>query len=571
MVDQGDKPFLHPNVHVRYLPEPWVTETSRGALDRAGAATGTHEKSFGSLAQMVRSPSPSVSSPSVSGDASIDLPDAAGPSGPRRARYAAPVPRTALIVFGGLATLVAVVAIATFVERRIYAGRVLPGVEVDGVSSSGRHEQYVYDKVTSLGVQLAAAPVRVRIGDKELTADPSLLDLHVDGRATAHASFEQGRGGSLLSQLVGTASRWVRPDHVRLRAVYDDDRLEGMLDGWSAETGNPAVEGGLRFEGARVIPIEPKSGTGILRAQARAALVRMLASPDRPVVTLPVGTIRPQLDAAAVGAAATHARTAAARRRHPPDRQGIGAGDAEPAGERDGQRRWSATRSRSPSIPAGCTPRFGLAGAARATAGRRDVRRDRAEHGERRAVAGRAPDRHGRGGRARSSAANDASTRRCATPHRARHQVGAVAGHRRARCRRSRPSTRAGETRVDNIHRGADLLNNTVVEPGHDLLAQRHDRAAHTRSAASSPRRCSREGEFFDDYGGGVSQLATTTYNAGVLRRLPDVTHQPHTIYISRYPAGREATVNYGAIDLQFRERHAATASSSAPTTATRR
>jgi hypothetical protein len=61
------------------------------------------------------------------------------------------------------------------------------------------------------------------------------------------------------------------------------------------------------------------------------------------------------------------------------------------------------------------------------------------------------------------------------------------------------------------------------------------------------------DGEFFDDFGGGVSQLATTTYNAAFWGGYADVTHQPHTIYISRYPAGREATVNYGAIDLQFR------------------
>ena len=62
------------------------------------------------------------------------------------------------------------------------------------------------------------------------------------------------------------------------------------------------------------------------------------------------------------------------------------------------------------------------------------------------------------------------------------------------------------------------------------------------------------QGEFFDDYGGGVSQLATTTYNAGFFGGYEDITHQPHTIYISRYPPGREATVNYGVIDLQFRD-----------------
>ena len=68
-----------------------------------------------------------------------------------------------------------------------------------------------------------------------------------------------------------------------------------MLDGWSAETDNGAVEGGLRFDGTKVVPIEPHAGTGILRDRRRAPRsVRMLAGPQRPVLTLPVGTLRPQ-------------------------------------------------------------------------------------------------------------------------------------------------------------------------------------------------------------------------------------------------------------------------------------
>ncbi|AGF73575.1 putative secreted protein [Corynebacterium halotolerans YIM 70093 = DSM 44683] len=53
--------------------------------------------------------------------------------------------------------------------------------------------------------------------------------------------------------------------------------------------------------------------------------------------------------------------------------------------------------------------------------------------------------------------------------------------------------------------------------------------------------------------GGGISQFATTLYNAAYFAGLEDVAHTPHSYYISRYPAGREATVYEGAIDLQFR------------------
>jgi vancomycin resistance protein YoaR len=111
----------------------------------------------------------------------------------------------------------------------------------------------------------------------------------------------------------------------------------------------------------------------------------------------------------------------------------------------------------------------------------------------------------------------------------------------------------SGEDRVTNIHRGADLLNNTVVEPGkvfslNDTIGPRTE----ARGFVTAPVFAA--GEFFDDFGGGVSQLATTTYNAAFFAGYADVTHQPHTIYISRYPAGREATVNYGVIDLKFRD-----------------
>lgn len=457
-----------------------------------------------------------------------------------------------LIVLGGLATVVAAVAIATLVERRVYAGRVLPGVHVDGVSSSGRDRQYVYDEVTRLGAELAAAPVRVRIGDRELSADPSLLELHVDADATAQASFDQGRHGNLLSQLLGTARRWVRPDRVTLRVVYDDERLEGMLDGWSAETGDPAVEGGLRFEGSRVVPIEPKPGRGILRAEARAALVRMLAGPERPVVTLPVGPLDPQLDATAVGAAATRARallrgdvtllTGNATVRVSPEQLASAMG----------------TRVSGSTLDVTIDPdrlHAALAGSLGPLEQRPvDATFAVTEQNTVHVV----PSRTGRaidmravvGAILRGERRISAPLRNAAPKHDTAWAESLGIVRQVSSFTTDYP---AGETRVLNIHRGADLLNNTVVEPGH-VFSLNQTIGPRTKARGFVPAPVFAQGEFFDDYGGGVSQLATTTYNAAFLGGYQDVTHQPHTIYISRYPAGREATVNYGAIDLKFRD-----------------
>lgn len=53
--------------------------------------------------------------------------------------------------------------------------------------------------------------------------------------------------------------------------------------------------------------------------------------------------------------------------------------------------------------------------------------------------------------------------------------------------------------------------------------------------------------------GGGISQFATTLYNASYFAGLEDVEHTEHSYYIARYPEAREATVFEGAIDLKFR------------------
>src|SRR4029079_8162873 len=61
-----------------------------------------------------------------------------------------------------------------------------------------------------------------------------------------------------------------------------------------------------------------------------------------------------------------------------------------------------------------------------------------------------------------------------------------------------------------------------------------------------------------EDVGGGVSQVSTTLFNATYFGGYEDVTHEVHAIYISRYPKGREATLNYPSIDNEFRNDTAA-------------
>ncbi|MEV6277273.1 VanW family protein [Nocardia sp. NPDC051832] len=103
-----------------------------------------------------------------------------------------------------------------------------------------------------------------------------------------------------------------------------------------------------------------------------------------------------------------------------------------------------------------------------------------------------------------------------------------------------------------NIRTVAAKVNGAVVKPGdvfslNDFTGPRGVAEGYVESGIIDHGRPSTA------VGGGISQFATTLYNAAYFAGMEDAGHTEHSYYISRYPAAREATVFDGAIDLKFR------------------
>lgn len=106
--------------------------------------------------------------------------------------------------------------------------------------------------------------------------------------------------------------------------------------------------------------------------------------------------------------------------------------------------------------------------------------------------------------------------------------------------------------RVTNIHRIAELVDGSVILPGATFsLNAATGRRTAENGFVSAPAIA--DGELVDQFGGGVSQFSTTLFNAAWFAGLPILKHQPHSEYISRYPPGREATLDYDTIDQTIR------------------
>ena len=114
-----------------------------------------------------------------------------------------------------------------------------------------------------------------------------------------------------------------------------------------------------------------------------------------------------------------------------------------------------------------------------------------------------------------------------------------------------------GVNRVHNIHLMADTIDGHVVWPGeefsiNDFIGERTEEKGYKRDGAiimGEVTCCDKPA----NVGGGVSQYGTTIYNAIFFGCYEDLDHTPHSLYISRYPEGREATLGFPAPDVRFR------------------
>ncbi len=105
--------------------------------------------------------------------------------------------------------------------------------------------------------------------------------------------------------------------------------------------------------------------------------------------------------------------------------------------------------------------------------------------------------------------------------------------------------------RIHNVQLVAHLIDRTLIAPG----------ATFSFNGTTGERNASKgfleapviiNGEVGTGLGGGVCQVSTTVFNAAYEAGLGITARTNHALYISHYPTGRDATVNYPDTDLEF-------------------
>lgn len=468
------------------------------------------------------------------------------PVEPKRPRKA--LRRIGFIAGSALGVLIALYAVDLLISQgNVPRGVTVAGVDVGGLKRSDAEER-LRDQIEPRLVK----PVAVRAGDVDATIDPARAGLQLDWASTLDQA-----GAQPLSPFTRLTSFFTSRE-VGVATQADKAQLLNTLENLRPQFDRDPAEGTIRFEGSTPIAVEPQQGQKLQVDDAAIAVVENWASGQ--TVSLPVQETPVTVSAEAVqtaltqlaqpavsgpvlirgeGANATLDPTAiAAALRFEPAEGGTLAMKVDNA---------KIVEAAGPQLKP--TEKQGKDAQIVFSGGRPTVDAS---------VDGKGVDWNptleplpellkGTGGR--ELTAKYLNTPAKVTTEQA-NQLGIteVIGE-------FSTGGFAADSGV-NIRTVAQKVNGAIIKPGetfslNGFTGPRGKAQGYVEAGVIENGAPARE------VGGGISQFATTLYNASYFAGLKDAGHREHSYYISRYPAAREATVfqnpnGSSVIDLKF-------------------
>jgi vancomycin resistance protein YoaR len=430
---------------------------------------------------------------------------------------------------------------------KIAAGVRIAGVDVGGMSASEARLT-----LEARSRSLERVPVTFTAGGKRWRLKPRQLGISVDWKHAVAAAARQGGGVAPLRGFrrfeVRVFGADVAPPVRVYRAALDYEL--GLI---ARSVDREPRQAAIRLEGLTPVVVPGRAGRTLDRTNAAEAIVHALAGLTRAPVALPVRVTAPRVTADKLARAESQARVAL----------------SEPLRLELGETRWRVPRWRIAELldlPADGRFSLGVGGKGASRWLERLAKQvDRPAVDADFAV-------YSDGVRvipARPGVALDADATRVAIRMALLSRTNRVV-HLPVRTAQPDRTTAEAEAmhitklvasyetfyggdanRIHNVQLVAHLVDKHVIAPGETFS---FNATTGERSAAKGFKTAPViiDGELQTALGGGVCQVSTTVFNAAYEAGLPITARTNHSLYISHYPQGRDATVNYPDTDLKF-------------------
>jgi vancomycin resistance protein YoaR len=438
----------------------------------------------------------------------------------------------------------------------VFAGstdRIAAGVTIAGVNAGGLTAEQAQQKLAARARSVAAVPVPFTAGGRNWPIAPAQIALRGDWAAAVQAALDKGEGTVPLRGLQRVKLRLFGAD-VHPNAAYEEKTLEKRLDVIARAVDVRGREAAIVLRNGEPVVVPGEAGRKLDRDAATRTIVAALVGFERKPVALPVAVDRPKVTRDALRPVAAQVRTAL----------------SAPVTFVYKGVHWSVTPKQIASflvLPQDGLSRLAIGGPAAKSyfadlaraVGRppREVDFVVSDSGHARMI----PSRDGR--RLDIEATEKALLRAALSTSNRQAQLVVVAAAPQLSTERAKSLGITGlvgsyttfyggeANRIHNVQLVARLIDRHLIAPGSTFS---FNRTTGERNAAKGFLEAPViiNGELKTGLGGGVCQVSTTVFNAAYEAGLPIHERHNHALYISHYPLGRDATVNYPDTDLKF-------------------
>ncbi|MGW0121223.1 VanW family protein [Streptomyces sp. NPDC003327] len=432
------------------------------------------------------------------------------------------------------------------------------GTRVAGIDIGGMSRAEASAKLAAEAPAEWSAPIPVTVGDRASAVDPASAGLTVDTVETAERAADPSRDPvTVIGRLFSSGERDVAPV-----LAHDDTKTRAVVAALAGKNDRAVREGSVAFRDGRAVAVQPVTGQKLDTTRAAEKLrASYPAAPGASAVALPVTVTRPHLASAEITRFLdAYAKPAVAapvtltlgqeRLRIAPETLA----DHLTVKDENGRLTGGLDAEGLLRDPDVARPLSAMTGApVEATLGVRDGKV--------------VVESEGRPGREVTAKALGDAVRPLLTGSGATARTGPVATTVTQPEITSASLADLGITeqmstftvdfptapyRTTNIGRAVELINGSVVRPGavwsfNETVGERTEENGFVDGTMIL------DGQYRSAPGGGVSAVATTVFNALFFAGVKPVEYGAHSFYIERYPAGREATVAWGSLDLKFR------------------
>ena len=468
----------------------------------------------------------------------------------RRSRLVRRIGKVALAV----ALLLVLLALAAGIGFAGSASHIAAGVEIAGVNVGGMTAEEAQARLEAASQRSESVPVVFTAGGATFPLKPSDVEARADWAAAVDDALAKADGPVPLR---GLERLWLRITGASVEPSVDvyDAALAYRVSQIATTLDEPAREAALVLNGLEPEVVPGQAGHKLDQEAAAPVIVDALGGFERVETPLPVAVDQPDVTQQEMQAVAAQARTVLSA---PVQLTFNGAGISVKPRE----------MARLLDLPSGGETELAVnqkAAARRFRNVSRGVARPPRNADFAVNAAGRVRVVPSRAGRqldvAATSAALLAAASRTANrsaelvivERQPRTTTKEARGLRIERQLASYTTLYSGTSdRINNLQLAINLLDGARIAPGETWsFNERVGPRTEERGFRSAPVIIN--GEYEEGVGGGVSQVATTVFNAAWEAGIKIAERTAHALYISRYPTGRDATVNYPDVDLKLR------------------